>query len=51
MTQFLNKPLLDQYNNFGGVRIEDTILITDTGYEVLSNAPKDIESISDLRQK
>jgi len=48
-SQFLNGPLLNQYTNFGGVRIEDTILITDTGYEILSaNVPKLVGDIAAL---
>ncbi len=32
------------FKGFGGVRIEDMILITQNGYQNLTNAPKDIES-------
>ncbi len=42
---FLNKDLLSGYRNFGGVRIEDTIAITDTGFQILSNAPKELQEI------
>jgi hypothetical protein len=46
-SQFLNTDLINQYNNFGGVRIEDTILITDTGFEVLSaGVPKLVGDIT-----
>ena len=33
------------FKNFGGVRIEDMILITKKGYKNLTNAPKDLKSI------
>jgi Xaa-Pro aminopeptidase len=33
------------FKNFGGVRIEDMILITKNGYKNLTNVPKDLESI------
>jgi len=36
---------VNEYRGFGGVRIEDDLVITDTGYENLSNAPKTIEEI------
>lgn len=33
------------FKNFGGVRIEDMILITKNGYKNLTNAPKDLKSV------
>jgi len=59
MTQGLNDPIAKNYMvaekilfylnlNFGGVRIEDTVIITSTGIEQLATAPKtvaDIEAI------
>ncbi len=33
------------FKNFGGVRIEDMILITKNGYKNLTNAPKNIEEV------
>jgi Xaa-Pro aminopeptidase len=32
------------YKDFGGVRIEDMVLVTDTGHEVLTRAPYDLEA-------
>lgn len=33
------------FKNFGGVRIEDMILITKNGYKNLTNTPKDLKSV------
>ncbi|EME85914.1 uncharacterized protein MYCFIDRAFT_214057 [Pseudocercospora fijiensis CIRAD86] len=38
--RYINKDVLDQYMQVGGVRIEDDILITRDGYENLTTAPK-----------
>jgi|SRR5690242_15266618 len=39
-SQFINRTVLQRYMPIGGVRIEDDILITATGYENLTEAPK-----------
>jgi Xaa-Pro aminopeptidase len=38
----------EKYNNIG-IRIEDDIVITDSGCEVMTNAPKEISEIEELR--
>jgi len=45
---FLNAELLAEYTEFGGIRIEDVVAITDTGYELLSNAPRQIADIENV---
>jgi Xaa-Pro aminopeptidase len=48
-TEFINYDKLDEYRDFGGIRIEDDILITDDGCRVLGKAiPKTVEEIESL---
>jgi Xaa-Pro aminopeptidase len=45
-TEFINYDLVDTYKGFGGIRIEDDILITEQGCRVLGKAiPKTIEDV------
>lgn len=47
---FINYEKLEQYKDFGGVRIEDNCLITADGYQVLGKPiPKTIEEVEDLK--
>jgi len=44
--QFINYDQLEKYRSFGGVRIEDDVLITDTGSRVLGTPiPKTVEEV------
>jgi Xaa-Pro aminopeptidase len=46
LSQFINYDALQEYRNFGGIRIEDGILITDNGNRVLGTPiPKTIEDV------
>ena len=44
--EFINFDKVEEYKNFGGIRIEDDILVTETGYRVLGkHIPKTVEEI------
>ncbi|NPA67330.1 MAG: aminopeptidase P family protein [Chlorobi bacterium] len=48
-TEFINYDKLEEYRNFGGIRIEDDILITENGCKVLGKPiPKTVEEIENL---
>ena len=48
--QFINYELLKEYRTFGGIRIEDDILITENGCRVLGKAiPKTVEEIEGMK--
>ena len=40
LSKYINKDVLEQYWDVGGVRIEDDVLITDDGYDNLTDTPK-----------
>jgi len=45
-TDFVNYDKVETYKDFGGIRIEDDILVTETGYRVLGKPiPKTIEEV------
>lgn len=48
--EFINYDAVEQYKDFGGIRIEDNVLVTDSGYRILGNPiPKTVEEIEALR--
>ena len=47
---FINYPALADYRSFGGIRIEDNVLITEDGHRVLGEPiPKTVEEVEALR--
>jgi Xaa-Pro aminopeptidase len=48
-TDFINYSKVEEYKSFGGIRIEDDVLITGNGHRVLGKPiPKTIDEIEDL---
>ncbi len=46
--KFLNTEKVASLLNFGGVRIEDDIAVTETGFENLTNVPKEVDEIEQV---
>ena len=44
-SKFLVKENLDRFWNFGGIRIEDDVLVTKTGVETFAVVPRTVEEI------
>jgi Xaa-Pro aminopeptidase len=50
-TEFLNFDKINQYRNFGGLRNEVDVLITEKGHRVLGESlPKSVEDIEGYRE-
>jgi Xaa-Pro aminopeptidase len=48
-SQFINYDLVETYRDFGGIRIEDDVLVTQTGCRVLGRKiPKTISEVEDM---
>lgn len=46
LKNYINYDKLEEYRNFGGIRIEDNILVTENGYKVLGRLiPKEIADV------
>jgi len=46
---FINYDKVETYKDFGGIRIEDDILVTDTGYKVLGKPiPKTVAEVESI---
>ena len=47
--EFINYDVVEKYRDFGGIRIEDDLLITETGHKVLGpHLPKGVEELADI---
>jgi Xaa-Pro aminopeptidase len=50
--EFINWDKVEKYKNFGGIRIEDNILVTEKGHRVLGKTiPKTIKEIENIMRK
>jgi len=50
--EFINYDRVEKYRDFGGIRIEDDILVTNDGYRILGKAiPKTIKEVEELASK
>jgi len=51
-TEYINYDLLETFKTFGGIRIEDDVLVTENSYRVLGKpVPKTVAEIEDLMNK
>ncbi|XP_065914902.1 xaa-Pro dipeptidase-like [Dysidea avara] len=48
---FVNRDVLERFRNFGGVRIEDDVVVTATGCDLLTDVPRTVEEIEAWMQK
>jgi Xaa-Pro aminopeptidase len=51
-TDFINYDQVEKYINFGGIRIEDNVVVTDNGYRVIGKSiPKTVAEIEKICQE
>lgn len=52
-SEFINYDKVEEYRNFGGIRIEDNVLVTEDGYRVLGTKPipKSVEDVEMLSSR
>lgn len=48
---FLNKEKLSELMDFGGVRLEDNIVVTEDGYENLTDVPKERKDVEEIMNR
>jgi len=50
-SKFLVKEKVESLMNFGGIRLEDNLVITENGYENLTNVPKEIKEVESVMNR
>lgn len=50
-SKFLVKEKIDEFRTFGGVRIEDDVVVTKTGIENLTQIPRSVQEIEAIMAK
>ncbi|EFJ17439.1 hypothetical protein SELMODRAFT_114689 [Selaginella moellendorffii] len=48
LSRFLNREAIDKFRGFGGVRLEDDVIVTSDGCENLTNCPREISDVEDV---
>jgi Xaa-Pro dipeptidase len=44
-SQYLNADVIARFRNFGGVRLEDNVIVTETGVEDMTIAPRTVAAV------
>ena len=50
-SKFLVKEVIDRFRGFGGVRIEDDVIVTPTGMELMTDVPRTVDEIEHFMQE
>ena len=48
LLQFINPEVLERFRGFGGVRLEDDVIITGDGCENMTNCPRTVEDVENV---